>query len=181
MQKNNNKIALFGSVKILVFAALMCALSGGLKFLAPTGDTWRISLENFPIIFSGIVLGPYVASAVGIVSDLLGCLFRGFAINPFITLASMSVGLVSGIVFRLSGKRRFLSSALAVVLAHTVGNVLIKSVALSKMYGTPFLVLLAERSVTYALTALAESVLIIILLKNKAIQQGLKKVIGYEL
>ncbi|MBR5314397.1 MAG: folate family ECF transporter S component [Clostridia bacterium] len=181
MKKSNDKIALFGSVKILVFASLMCALSGGLKFLAPTGDTWRISFENFPIIFSGIVLGPYVAGAVGIVSDLLGCLFRGFAINPFITLASMVVGIVAGVVFKISGKKKTLGIVLSVVFAHAIGNVLIKTVALSAMYGMPFAVLLAERSVTYALTALCEAFLIIILCKNKAIQNGLKKVIGYEL
>lgn len=181
MEKKNNKIALFGSVKILVFAALMCALSGGLKFIAATGDTWRISFENFPIIFSGIVMGPYVGAAVGIVSDLLGCLFRGFAINPFITLASMSVGLFSGVAFKLFGKKKLLGICLAVVFAHLVGNVIIKTIALSAMFGSPFGLLLAERSITYALTALAESILIVILLKNKAIQNGLKKVIGYEL
>ena len=51
MQNNKQSIALFGNVKILVFAAFLCAISGIMKLLAPSGDTWRVSLENFPIIF----------------------------------------------------------------------------------------------------------------------------------
>ncbi len=180
MQKNKN-IALFGTVKILIFAALMSALSGVLKFLAPTGDTWRISFENFPIIFSGIVLGPVTASAVGIASDLLGCLFRGFAINPFITLASMCIGLVSGTVFKLFKKYKITGIVFSVVLAHLIGNVIIKTIALAAMFGTPFVVLLIERTGAYALTALAETLIIIILYKNKAIRNGLRRVIENDL
>ena len=182
--KNNNsqkKIALFGSVKIMVFAALLCALSGVFKFLAPSGDTWWISFENFPIVFSGIVLGPYVAAAVGIVSDLLGCLFRGFAVNPFITLASMLVGLFSGLTFKAFKRNKTAGIAVAAFVAHAGGNIIVKTIALSAMYGMPFWILLAERSVTYIITAAVESLIIIILYKNKAIKSGLRRVIDDEL
>lgn len=183
MQKNNNKnhIALFGSVKLLVFAALLCAVSGVMKFLAPSGDTWRISLENFPVIFAGITMGSFIGSAVGIVADLLGCLLRGYAINPFITMASMSVGLVSGLAFKVLRSSDLLKITVAVFSAHIIGNVVIKTIALSAMYGMPFGILLAERTVTYIITAIVESVLIIILYRNRAIKNGLKRVIDNEL
>ena len=179
--KSQKTIALFGSVKIMVFAALLCALSGVFKFLAPTGDTWRISFENFPILFSGIVLGPYIGAAVGIVADLLGCLFRGFAVNPFITLASMIVGLVSGFIFKFFKNNKSVGIVVSSYASHIVGNVIAKTIALSAMYGMPFWVLLAERTITYIITAAVEALIIIILYKNKAIKSGLKRVVNDEL
>lgn len=181
MQKNSKRsIALFGSVKVLVFAALLCAVSGVMKFIAPSGDTWRISLENFPIIFGGITMGPIIGGVIGIVSDLLGCLFRGYAINPLITLASMAVGLFSGIVFRLLKRFRNVAVVVSVFLAHITANVVIKTFVLHSMFGTPIAVLFAERIVTYLITAAVESVVIIVLLNNKAIKTGLGRVIGYD-
>ncbi len=181
MQKNSKKsIALFGNVKILVLAALLCAVSGVMKFIAPSGDTWRISLENFPIIFSGVTMGPIIGAVVGIVADLLGCLFRGYAINPLITLASMSIGLISGITFKILKRYRLFAITVSVFLAHIAGNVIIKTFVLHSMFGTPIAVLFAERIVTYLITAAVECVIIIILLNNKAIKKGLGRVIGYD-
>lgn len=177
-KSKKSHIALFGSVKVLVFAALLCAISGVMKFIAPSGDTWRISLENFPIIFGGITLGPLIGGIIGITADLLGCLFRGYAINPLITAASMVVGLVSGTVAMLFRRKRILARVISVFSAHILGNVVIKTYVLHSMFGTPLSVLFAERIVTYAVTAAVESLIIIILLNNKAIIKGLKRVTG---
>lgn len=177
-KKRNRRIKLFGSVKILVFAAMLCAISGVMKFIAPSGDTWRISLENFPIVFGGVLLGPIIGGAVGIAADLLGCLFRGYAINPLITAASMSVGIISGLSFKLFKNKGVFAIAVSTFLAHIIANVIIKTFVLHSMFGTPILVLFAERIVTYLITATAESAVIIVLLKNKAIKNGLKRVIG---
>ena len=181
MQKNKTerRIALFGNLKVLVFAALLCAISGVMKLIAPSGDTWRISLENFPIIFAGITFGPWIGGIVGIGADLLGCLFRGYAINPFITMASMLAGFLSGLFLMLFNNRKtVISIASSTLYAHIVANVLTKTVVLSLTYGMPAEVLLAERSVTYLITAAVESIIIIVLYKNKAIKNGLKRVIG---
>ncbi len=176
MKKQKN-IALFGSVKVLVFAAFLCAISGVMKLIAPSGDTWRISFENFPILFAGITLGPLIGGAVGIASDLLGCLFKGYAINPFITLASMMIGIISGITFKaIKSKKKELPIITAVFLGHIISNMVIKTVVLSKMYGMALEVLIPERTVTYLITALAESIIIIILYRNNAIKNGLERV-----
>ena len=175
--KKQKKIALFGSVKVLVFAAFLCAVSGVMKLLAPSADTWRISLENFPILFAGITLGPLIGGAVGIASDLLGCLFRGYAVNPFITLASMIIGIISGLSFKaVKSKKKELPIVTAVYLGHIISNIAIKTIVLSKMYGMAFEVLIAERTVTYLITAAVESLIIIILYKNNAIKKGLERV-----
>ena len=179
--KNSEKIAGFRSVRILVFAALLCAISGVMKLIAPSGDTWRISLENFPIIFGGITMGSWIGGVVGIGADLLGCMFRGYAINPLITVASMTVGIVAGAMFKLIKTNKIVSLVFATFLAHLTANVLIKSAVLSSMYGMPLGILFAERLVTYIITASVESVIMVVLYKSKAIKNGIKRVVGYEL
>ena len=179
MQKK--KIALFGNIKILVFAALLCAISGVMKLIAPSGDTWRISLENFPILFAGMSFGPIIGGVVGIGADLLGCLFRGYAINPFITLASMSVGLLSGLAYKIVKANLAVKIVVSAYFAHILSNVLIKSVALSQMYGMPLGALLIERTVTYIITAAVESVIILVLLRNRAVKSGIERVKNNEL
>ena len=123
-------------------------------------------------------MGPWIGATVGVAADLLGCLIRGFAINPFITLASMAVGLCAGLVFRLFPKRNVFFLVLSVFISHIIGNVIIKTFVLSAMYGMPLGVLFAERSVTYLVTGAVESVILVLLYKNKAIKNGLKRVIG---
>jgi len=181
MQKKKNKIALFGNVKVLVFAALLCAISGVMKLIAPSGDTWRISLENFPILFAGMSFGPIIGGVVGIGADLLGCLFRGYAINPFITMASMTVGVFSGIAYKIMKGNLAIKVFVSAYVAHILANVLIKSVALSQMYGMPLGALLIERTVTYIITAAIESLIILVLLRNSAVRRGTERVKNDEL
>ena len=182
MQNNKKKhIALFGSVNVLVFAALMCALSGVLKLIAPTGTTWRIGLENFPIIFSGIVLGPFVGAVVGTVSDLLGCLLCAYTVNPLITFASMLVGLLSGLTFKAFKTKKSVGVAVSVFVAHLAANAFVKTIALCIWYSTPFVITLMERTATYFITAIVETVILLILFKNKSIKIGLKKLVDHEL
>ena len=182
MKKDNkrSKAMLFGSVKVLVFSAFLCAISGVMKLISPSGDVLRVSLENFPIIFSGITMGPLVGGMVGIAADIIGCIFRGYAINPFITLASMCVGIIAGIVYKFSKKTK-IAILIPTFTAHFFGNVIIKTFVLSYFYGAKLSLLLVERGITFFLTALVECVILTILLKNKAIKSGLKKAIGYEL
>lgn len=180
-RNSKKKIALFGTVKILVFASLLCALSGVLKLIAPSSDVLRISFENFPIVFSGIVLGPYVACAVGIVSDLLGCLFRGYAIMPLITLASMLIGFFAGITFKFFKTNTAVGVFVSTFVAHIIGNIIIKTFVLSDAFGMPLGVLFVERLGIYCVTAFLEATIIWILYKNKAIKNGLKRVIDDEL
>ena len=68
----------------LVVCAFLVALSivcG--KFLAiPVGEILRFSFENLPILFAGLAFGPVAGALVGVCADLLGCVLRGYAINP---------------------------------------------------------------------------------------------------
>lgn len=189
--KQNNtaigNIRLFGNVRVMIISGLFVSLSIILgKFLQiPIGDSIRISFENLPIIMAGIFFGPFVGGAVGIGADLIGCLLKGYAINPIITLGAMSIGFMSGLVHMLMAKKKpdscitgFLSVFPAVFSAHIISSMMIKSIGLYVYYHTPLEVLMCRIPI-YTAIALLESIIISSLLINKAFFNQLEKVCNY--
>ncbi len=170
-----------GNLKVMTAAALFATISlicG--KFLAfNVGDILRFSFENLPIILSGIAFGPLVGAVTGLIADVVGCLLRGYALNPILTLAAVFIGFASGLIFNLLKNCNIhLRAAVVLFVSHTVGSVLIKSVGLSLWYSLPFYVTLAERTVNYIIVAAAEFVFLVILLKNKPFYNQIIKMTG---
>ncbi len=91
-----SEIRLFGSTKVMVISALLAALSIVLgKFLnIPIGDSIRISFENLPVIMSSIFFGPVVGAITGAAADIVGCILKGYSINPFITFGAVCICLL---------------------------------------------------------------------------------------
>lgn len=177
--KNNltGSIRLFGNLRVMITSGLFIALSIVLgKFLQiPIGDNIRISLENTPVIMSGIFFGPFVGGAVGATADLIGCLLKGYAINPVITLGALTIGFSSGLLAVLLKKAPGLLSVIASVFsAHILGSMIIKSVGLRLYYGTPYSVLL-WRVPTYVAIGIIEVIIIYMLISNKAFSAQLDK------
>lgn len=178
-------LRLFGNIRVMIVSGLFVALSIVLgKFLQiPIGDSIRISFENLPLMMAGIFFGPFVGGAVGIGADLIGCLLKGYAINPIITLGAASIGFISGFVYMLISKKinskanTFLSVVnifLSVFTAHIIGSMLIKSIGLYIYYHTPMEVL-AWRIPTYIAITVLETAIITLLLKNKAFSAQVEK------
>lgn len=142
------------------------------------GELFRISLENLPIILGGIFLGPIFGAAVGMVADLVGCIIVGYTINPLITLGAMAVGFTAGIVSRAWSKNEKNGKFFAVLIAHIIGSVLIKSAGLSWFYGTDYLTLLLYRALNYSVIVALEYTIIYILTKNKGISTILEGMRG---
>ncbi len=178
--KNFFKIHYFMNVEVMVTAALFAAMSiicG--KFLAiPIGNTLRISVENLPIMLSGILFGPVVGAFTGIVADILGCFLRGYAIIPLVTVASALVGFLAGTIYEIFKKNNVLALILTSAICHTVCSVIIKTPALSNVFGTPYPILLTQRIGIYIFVAAAECAAMIIITKNKAFLKQIKKITG---
>lgn len=177
----NSGLRVFGSTRILVVAAIFTALSMVLgKFCAINiGDSIRIGFGGLPIQMAGIMFGPYIGAAVGLVADVVGCLLRGYSINPIITLGSTSIGFVSGFMFHkaLKGIDKALlpKIALSTLAAHAVGSMLITSFGLFVYYHTPMQTL-ALRVPIYTITAAVETAVIFILMSNKAFMNELERI-----
>jgi ECF transporter S component (folate family) len=181
MQKKKTGGKIILATKTLVFMALMIALSIVLgKFLAVNVTTMiRISLENLPILLAAIVLGPYKGALVALTADLLGCLLRGYEINPIVTIGCVTLAFLSGVIYRdilMSPRKKLI---LSVGVGHLVGSVLIKTFGLASFYlssyNMGFATLLGIRFVTYVLTLTLEIAIILFLLKSKAIRNQIAK------
>lgn len=184
--KTNNNAAgnlrLFGNVRVMIISGLFVALSIVLgKFLQiPIGDSIRISLENLTLMMAGIFFGPFVGGAVGLGADLIGCILKGYAINPIITLGATSIGMISGFAYIFISKKiksKF-NILLSILPAHIIGSMLIKSIGLYVYYHTPIEVL-AWRIPTYIIISFCEFAIIALLLCNKAFSNQLDKVCNH--
>jgi len=160
--------------KQLVVSALLCAISvifGKLPAI-DLSSVLRISFENLPIILAGFAYGPLIGGFVGGVADVLGCLLKGYAINPIITLGAVSVGAIAGVVSFLLFKRSYktVPLLLSVVLSHIVGSIVIKTAGLYLWYESlrPTLIF---RLPIYAITAACEFVILLLLFKSKALKR----------
>ena len=130
MSKNENSMPLY-RLAVCAFLVALSIVCG--KFLAiPVGDTLRFSFENLPLLFAGLAFGPVAGVLVGVSADLLGCVLRGYAVNPWVTAGAVLIGLLAGLGGVLL--RRFplgLRVALTVLVAHLVGSVAVKTIGLA--------------------------------------------------
>ena len=171
--KNGNRVAVFGTVRVLAMTAVLVAMSivcG--KYLAIRGgDILRFSFENLPILLAGVLFGPIVGAVAGVVADLIGCVLVGYAINPVVTLGAAALGLTGGLCWHMGKSFPYwLRLALCVLSAHLVGSVLIKTLGLAAFYDMPLLVLMLWRLLNYIIVGALEYTLLYWILKNNAIR-----------
>lgn len=158
------------SVRMIVLIGLLAAMSivFGKLLAINIGNSLRISFENLPILMAGIFLGGPAGFLTGVLADVIGCLLVGYSINPIITLAAGSIGLISGLMFKALAKQNLPVRVYASVMtAHVIGSMLLKSAGLMLFYHTP-LAGVAPRVPLYICIGIAESTIILLLLKNKA-------------
>ena len=138
MQKNKGLRA----IKILTAAAMLTALGAVIGIVCKNLFTfniyYRITFENAPVILAGLLYGPAVGGAVGVCTDVVSCFLSSGAPNPVIMLGAFSVGALAGAVPFLIRKRCKLQFAVAVAVAHLVGQVAIKSVGKMHYFGMPW-------------------------------------------
>lgn len=173
-----SEIRLFGSTKVMVISALLAALSIVLgKFLnIPIGDSIRISFENLPVIMSSIFFGPVVGAITGAAADIVGCILKGYSINPFITFGAVCIGFFPGLFYRSYAKGKEFTKLLASVMSgHVVGSMIVKSIGLMAVYHTPMKVI-AWRVPIYIILGIVETIAVHTLLRNKAFKAELEKV-----
>ncbi len=177
--EKENKIKLFGSVKTLCAAAILCALTTIIAFICKSftlAPFLRVSFENLPIIFSGIAFGPLVGFAVGVCADLIsGLVVYGGGWLPGITLGAGCVGLFAGLISMLLPlKNEYIKLGFSVLIPHIIGNMLIKSVTFMIAYGTP-IAQLWFRVPLYFVIAAIEYFLLLVITNNSTVKRMISK------
>lgn len=176
--KFTDELKLFGNAKVLAISGLLAAASLILAFLAKsifgTGPL-RLTFENLPVFLAGFIFGPTVGAATALCADLISCIITGMAPLPLVTFGAVAVGAVSGTVFRyiLPNADIRISVPAAVLSGHAVGSMLIKSIGLYNWFGSAVYL----RIPLYVVISIFESVLLIILLKNRSFMAQVGKVV----
>ena len=158
------------SPRVLAICAMLAAMSivcG--KFLAiPLGDVIRVSFENLPILLSSLMFGPIIGAITAVAADIFGCILRGYALNPLITVGAAALAVTSGVIFKLMSKtNKFARLAIGTVVAHLIGSVVIKTFGLAAFYAMPFGTLLLWRALNYLIVIAMDLTALIIITKNK--------------
>lgn len=135
--KNTNSIALSG-----MFIAISVVLSLFKIDLAPT---IQISFASLPIAAGGMLFGPIVGGAIGLISDILGYIVHpaGFYFPGF-TFNAILIGASFGFIFY----KREITLKLVIITSIAVTVIInwgLTTLWLSMMYGDAFFVLLGGR------------------------------------
>ena len=159
------------NVRTLTVTAMLTAMSVVIgifckSFLNFGGGLFRITFENLPIILTGILFGPILGGLVGIASDLISYLLSGqmYPPNLIVTLGAATIGVVSGLTFKLCGGNKKLRCVIcAAAFAHLVGSMVIKPIGLFQFYGWATL----WRIPLYCVIAPVEILILCLLFKSK--------------
>ncbi len=158
------------TTKTLTFCALMAALQVAMArlFGMMPSEFSRFSLEAIPTVLAGILFGPVAGGLVGFTADFVGCLFSGYGYNPLFCVPPILYGVCGGL-FRqvLARKVNFWTVLLTIAPAAVFGSVLYQSWALGFVYSKGFMFFASTRSVQFAVTMVAEAVILNLLFRTK--------------
>lgn len=96
------------SIKDISIASTFAALSIILDVLSVRTDSSKYTLYGFPLLFSGILFGPWIGLLTGLVSGILSQFFTyGISITtPIWILAPIIWGFLSGLFFHNTFKKK---------------------------------------------------------------------------
>ena len=128
-------------VLMAMLAATQIVLS---RFLSINLWNLKIGFAFVPIAMAGMLLGPVGAGLTGMVADIIGAtlfpsgpFFPGFTLTAFIT--------AFGYGFFLQKKQTMKNILAAVLFSEIVGTILLNTLWISILYGTPFIAVMIPR------------------------------------
>ena len=153
------------SIKNLTLASLLIALEVVLsRFLSISAWNTKIGFAFVPVVLAALLLGPLWAGIVGALADFLGALlFPIGAYFPGFTLTAFLMGLCYGLL--LYKKQGFGRIAAAVAVHQLVLSLLLNTLWISLLYGSPYAPLLLSRLPQCAILAAVQLALIPVLVR----------------
>lgn len=158
------------TTRTLSYCALLAALQvamARLFGLMPSEFT-RFSIEAVPTVIAGILFGPVAGGLVGFTADLVGCLFSGYGYNPLFCIPPILYGVFGGLFRPMLAKKMDIWRIFLTLLPPVVfGSILWQSFALGMVSGKGFLFFFTTRAVQFAITIVADALIIHLLFKSK--------------
>jgi len=133
------------TTKTLTLMGLLIGLEIVLsRFLSISTPYTKIGFAFVPVVIAGILLGPLCAGLVAAVADVLGAvLFPIGAFFPGFTLTAFLMGLCYGWLLR--EKQNFWRILAAVAIHQLVLSLVLNTLWISLLYGSPYVPLLVSR------------------------------------
>lgn len=150
--ERNNKTTF--DTRTLVFMALLVAMQIILsKVVSIDLGFARVTISSLPTILAGLWFGPVVGGLCGMTADILGCLLKGFAVNPLITLSTMTWGIIPALMCPLmkgTKLQKTLYLCLSVVCCAVLGTLVLTTCGLVLMNGYNLAAILPGRLIQCA-------------------------------
>lgn len=152
-------------LKMLITLAMLAALNIVLsRFCSISTQISKISLSFLTVACAAYLYGPLPAAVVAAVADFVGAIlvptgayFAGFTLSAFIS------GLILGAVLSRGTSNAMVAAAC--VADRVVTTLLLNSLWISILYGTPFKALIITRAVQCAVMAVVQYIGITLLLR----------------
>ncbi|MDR3186253.1 MAG: folate family ECF transporter S component [Christensenellaceae bacterium] len=101
----------------LVYTALFAAISIALNSLEISTPAFKLTFTYIPIFLAGAFIGPLAGGIAGGIGDLIGFLIHPTgAYLPVFTLASIMIGVITGVIFT----HTTLKTPMKIILCYTL-------------------------------------------------------------
>lgn len=152
MQKNSKRT---WDTRTIVFLGLLVALHIVLVRLVVIDlGAYRITVGSVCTILAGLWFGPVAGGVSGLISDLIGCVLKGYAVNPLITIAAILWGVIPALMRPLmsGGKiKRITFACIAVTITSVLSTLVFTTAGLVLFMKFNFYAIMPGRLIQWAL------------------------------
>ena len=152
MQKNKK---MTWDTRTLVFLGLLVAMHIVLVRLVVIDlGSYRITIGSVCTILAGLWFGPVAGGVSGLISDVLGCILKGYAINPLITVAAILWGVIPALMRPLMTGSKVKKTGmlwLSVVVTSILATLVFTTAGLVLLLGYNFYAIMPGRIVQWAI------------------------------
>ena len=152
MQKNKK---MTWDTRTLVFLGLLVAMHIVLVRLVVIDlGSYRINIGSVCTILAGLWFGPVAGGVSGLISDVLGCILKGYAINPLITVAAILWGVIPALMRPLMTGSKVKKTGmlwLSVVVTSILATLVFTTAGLVLLLGYNFYAIMPGRIVQWAI------------------------------
>ena len=144
------------NVKTLVFMALLIAMHLVLtRVLVIDLGAYRISVGSVTTILAGLWLEPIAGGVCGLCADIIGCFMKGYAVNPFITVAAILWGVLPALARPLLANKKKTGKTvvicISIVITAILSSLVLTTAGLVIMLGYNFYAIMPGRLVQFVI------------------------------
>ena len=141
------------SLRVLCPVAMFIAMTFVFERFLPIVSlpTMRITLAFIPMMCVGMLFGPIWGALAFGAADILGWPIMGLPPIPLIFISRMTVGFLYGLILRRKDLRIWPHSIINALSTQVIGGMILTTLGLSQLFGTPYFPLLVSRLPQFAI------------------------------